>query len=211
MYVAEEAKGFVQVNDSKAEVEVALDSRLSTSLADLDDVAALRVWTDTEPFPLRWGEVVPLLLTREGGYRPRRHVILSFPLLHGRSDSDMIPELLRLGKDLRFALHRQRYAVLVSGDLAHAHDVNGPYGYSPTADPYEAAIVTWLRNITDTSALLSTAASLVDTALSCSFMGLVLLFGILQDDLHSYANAGPIVGPFHPTYYGMACASWVNT
>jgi len=252
VYTAASATGFVELDNrtdfiTEVPLDFDLSRRLATTLAadegNDNNVTELRVWCDTEPFPLRWGEVCPLLLARQGGFRPRRVVILSIPARRSKVSS-MVPEIRSLGRALRRALANETFAVIVSGDLAHAHLADGPYGYSPTADPFEAAVATWLRNISDTRALLNDAASLVDTALSCGFLGLVLLLGILEEDnlagangaggaqrhhhhLHHHQEAttttpktttqdfafvndppGNVVGPFHPTYYGMAVASW---
>ena len=222
-YTSESAAGFVDIgldlhNSSfetyRDSVEVPLDVELSRKVAkDLrgKKVTELRVWCETEPFPLRWGEVIPLLLTREGGFRPKTYIILSLPLRRGVPVSSMVPEMRRLGRAIRRSLDRERFAVIVSGDLAHAHLADGPYGASATADPFEAAVGTWLRNISNTDALLKDAKNLVDTALSCGFLGLVLLLGTLEEDKSSFTNATPVVGPFHPTYYGMATASYLPT
>jgi len=119
----------------------------------------------------------------------------------------MIPELLALGRNIarRFEEPGRRVAVVVSSDLAHTHLASGPYGYSPTAEPFDAACGRWAGTLNAT-ALLVDAASLADRALSCGFTGMVMLHGLLSalpvrfvPDL--LANA-------HPTYYGMLVSTF---
>lgn len=37
---------------------------------------------------------------------------------------------------------QQRVVVIVSGDLAHTHNPNGPYGYSNASEPFDLVGVT---------------------------------------------------------------------
>jgi aromatic ring-opening dioxygenase LigB subunit len=51
----------------------------------------------------------------------------------------MIPELQNLGKILFDKLDslKENVAIIISSDLAHTHLNNGPYGYSPAAEPFD--------------------------------------------------------------------------
>lgn len=113
----------------------------------------------------------------------RRHLIWTFPQRrYTHAAVDMVDELLRVGSKLFtfLELHPQRIGVVVSGDLSHTHRSDGPYGYSNTSAPFDAALAHWARNpCPHASALLETARNLQPTALSCGFAGYVLLHGML--------------------------------
>ncbi|XP_070542101.1 protein CA_C1420-like [Ptychodera flava] len=158
-------------------------------------------------FPLRWGEVIPLFFV--GNSNKTKSVIMSQPSRRYNHSPQMIPELLRLGGLLYSVLHstKKDVVIVISADLAHTHDKDGPYGYSPAAEPFDQACGAWASTLEEDS-LLETAASLVDDALSCGYTGLVMLHGLLRSaELstwrpHLYAN-------YHPSYYGMMVAEFL--
>ena len=119
----------------------------------------------------------------------------------------MIPELLHLGRSLYLRLHhlKQRVAVIISADLAHTHQKDGPYGYSTSAQPFDDAVGVWLKTL-DPTALLETAAGYVNEALSCGYTGLVMLHGMLSEGGLKRWTPKLLINA-HPTYYGMALAS----
>ena len=106
---------------------------------------AFGAFADSEPMPLRWAEVVPLLLImmernnnvastgvfqsrRHGRRRGRRqHVVLSHPLRRYTESPAMVPELVGLGyKTVRNALS----AVVVSSDFCLTPKTD-PTGIAP--------------------------------------------------------------------------------
>ena len=52
------------------------------------------------PFPLRWGEVVPLYFTKSVLGQPSKVIILSQPSRRYTESVEMIPELHHLGESL---------------------------------------------------------------------------------------------------------------
>ncbi|XP_002736211.1 protein TTE1956-like [Saccoglossus kowalevskii] len=162
---------------------------------------------NSEVFPLRWGEVVPLYFALKS--HSTEVVILSHPSRRYNHSDEMIPELLSLGSFLYQTLNRidQTVAVVISADLAHTHDKNGPYGYSPDAEPFDKACGRWATTLNEGD-ILDIAAKYVNNALSCGYTGLVMLHGLLRSaDLstwqpHLYAN-------YHPSYYGMMVAEFM--
>ena len=84
-----------------------------------------------------------------------RVVILSQPSRRYDNDVGMIPELLQLGTFFAHFLYHiiymcageelytilqalsERVVVVISGDLAHTHLPDGPYGYSNASEPYD--------------------------------------------------------------------------
>lgn len=132
--------------------------------------------TDT---PLRWGEVIPLLFTKQAS---RSHLFWTHPLRRFNDSVQMIPELLDIGERLRvwFESLPELVSVLISGDLSHRHRTDGPYGYSNTSRPMDDALGKWATApCENANELLHTAAGLQNDALSCGFTGFVLLHGII--------------------------------
>ena len=180
-----------------------------------------------EPFPLKWGEVIPLYFLKDqykstdpsndAGYKfsnlkdfPFDVVILSQPSRRYTDDVKMIPELLSLGTKLYHILETSslNIAVVISGDLAHTHSKDGPYGYSPAADPFDAACGQWVAKQSK-EALISDASKLVDKALSCGYTGFVMLQGMMEEGgLESWTSK--LYANYHPTYYGMMAGSFVR-
>lgn len=163
----------------------------------------------TEPFPLRWGEVIPLhFLSPLPAHT--RVLLLSQPSRRYTEDVAMIPELLKLGSQLHGLLEplREKVVVVVSGDMAHTHLSSGPYGYSNASEPFDLAVGRWAGSL-DPTPLLETAAGLVDRALSCGYTGFVMLHGLLE-------AAGlklwlpKVFANYHPSYYGMMVAQFLR-
>ena len=159
------------------------------------------------PFPLRWGEVVPLYFTKSI-LDKSKVIILSQPSRRYTESVEMIPELHHLGDSLFRILHSQpeRTVVIISADLAHTHLKSGPYGFSPAAEPFDKACGAWV-NTQDSEKLVVEAASYADKALSCGFTGLVMLDGMLKASSSSWESR--LLANFHPSYYGMMLASFV--
>jgi aromatic ring-opening dioxygenase LigB subunit len=187
-----------------------LTSRLISELGgDSANVSALASFADSEPQALRWGEVVPLKLIPSSTLSRARLVILSQPLRRYTDAEGMVPELQRLGAATFRTLDAlaERVVLLISSDLAHTHLASGPYGYSPAAKPFDAAIGRWATDpLGHAPALLKEAAGLEAHALSCGFTGLVMLHGALLAEKprwspHLLANRAP-------TYYGMMVATF---
>lgn len=107
-------------------------------------------------------------------------VVMTQPTRRFDYTLDMIPELLTLGNNLYTLLDKMNerifvvisglnsllYLLTLSGDLAHTHEADGPYGYSPAAEPFDEAMGAWASTL-DREELLVTAASYEDDALSC--------------------------------------------
>jgi aromatic ring-opening dioxygenase LigB subunit len=182
---------------------------------------ALESWADTEPQPLRWGEVLPAAtLLRADPNATFRLVVLSVPTRRHNSTAHMVPELTRFGRQLARTLAAlpQRVALVASVDLAHTHSADGPYGFSDDAQPFDQAVAHWARAATERdrrAALLTEAASLVDRALSCGFPGMVVMQGAFDAERQLGTSVSrrcwsnvtePVVEA--PTYYGMLAVTF---
>mmetsp|Transcript_19623 Transcript_19623/g.78076 ORF Transcript_19623/g.78076 Transcript_19623/m.78076 type:complete len:359 (+) Transcript_19623:27-1103(+) len=234
-YDASTASGFARLGDdlhnaSFPDYDVPLNATLDAALtaalsAASPQVTLLQAWADSEPFPLRWGEAIPLLLLRDGGLPETTPLaVASMPGKRTSKASNMTASMRLLGRTLRRALtttttggddvsslpEKIRLGVLVSGDLAHTHAADGPYGFSQAAGPFDEAVGAFLR---DPARGLTEAKQYVDDALVCGWPGMAMLWGILEAEVlagRRVAAAQPVVGPFHPTYYGMAVAAFAH-
>jgi aromatic ring-opening dioxygenase LigB subunit len=164
---------------------------------------------DLADTPLRWGEVIPLLFTKQ---RTRNHLFWTYPLRRFNESVAMIPELLDIGHRLGlwFDILPEVVSIVISGDLAHRHRADGPYGYSNASQPMDEAIGRWASNpCENANDLLQGAAALQNEALSCGFTGFVLLHGILcgHDPLIDKWSSQVLVNR-NATYFGMMVAQF---
>jgi aromatic ring-opening dioxygenase LigB subunit len=191
-----------------------LEANLSKGLLDMmhlhgENVTGLLNFADSEPEALRWGEVVPLWFMRKW-LNSSHTLIMSMPQRrYVGSGAPMVDELLEVGRLTREYLDSvfERVLVVVSSDLAHTHLASGPYGFSPAAEPFDEAVGRWGSTL-NRSELTEAAASFAPDALSCGFTGLVFLDGVLGRDRERWQPRN--LANFHPTYYGMMVASFLD-
>ena len=208
-YHSKQAEGSAEWEGNYKEFTLSMDMDIETTeeLAERTNAELITPHIPSFPIEIRWGEVIPLYFIFKK-ISPKV-IILSHPARRYTHPETMDGELRELGMQI-FNFFEQRdenVAVIISGDWAHTHQENGPYGYSETAEPFDQAIGNWLRNLhlknQDWRDARSKAAELVNTALSCGYTGLMLLDGMMQ---------GQWTGTLHtigaPTYYGMAVASY---
>lgn len=215
--------------------DTALAQQISDTLeARRRNVTLLRGWNGVLPLPLHWGEVLALeyLATASGaaarGGPPRQLgpslVALGLPLSRYNLSSAVAAGFRAMGRDLGGLIEslEARVAVVVSTDLAHRHWPNTSFGFSPHAEPFDAAVGRWAASLDPTPLVVDSAAH-VDEIYACGWLGLLLLHGALEgaaaarggrdDGDGASAGAGaplnatftPTVtaAPAHPTYYGM--------
>lgn len=159
------------------------------------------------PFPLAWGEVIPLHFIQPD-HIPI--VVMSQPSRRYYNSVIMIPELLQLGESLAKHLEAmaQQIVIVISADLAHKHLSGGPFGYSNQSDLFDTACGVWAETLSS-NALLETAAAVVDEVYSCGYTGLVTLHGTLSHiGLAEWTSQ--LLANKHPSYYGMMIASFIR-
>ena len=159
------------------------------------------------PFPLQWGEVVPLIFAK-AAMNKTKVAIVSQPSRRYSESVAMIPELQQLGQHLQEALTQLPFKtiIIISADLAHTHDKSGPYGFSKAAQPFDEACGQWVTTL-NSDKLLVTASGYVDKALSCGYTGLVMLDGLLKSSGMLWKSQLHV--NLHPSYYGMMVASFL--
>mmetsp|Transcript_13506 Transcript_13506/g.27955 ORF Transcript_13506/g.27955 Transcript_13506/m.27955 type:complete len:414 (-) Transcript_13506:528-1769(-) len=130
---------------------------------------------------------------------PRSHILWSLPrrrLTAKDAGVSMVPELLQMGTHIRHWMDHEhpqiRFAVVISGDLAHTHRASGPYGYAPESVKLDQALGNWAGQApcqpNSTHALLQQATQWQPQGLSCGFTGMVLWQGIMCGDGGSTTN-----------------------
>jgi aromatic ring-opening dioxygenase LigB subunit len=195
-------------------VSVKLAQNLSVEISKFERVTGMLGYGDAQPINLAWGEVIPLrilakqLVARSSGIAYPPVIVFSFPSKRFTNASGMVPELLELGPKIYQFLDglKERVSIVISSDLAHTHLASGPYGYSPTAEPFDRACGQWAKNfVKNSNELLVNARELADDAKSCGYTGLVLLHGMLSSAGSNHWTSR-LLGNEHPTYYGMMAA-----
>ncbi len=124
----------------------------------------------------------------------------------------MIAPARDLSRDLHVAAGRaiaaaaaasgKRVALIASCDHGHAHDPNGPYGYSPASKRFDDTVVDLVKRNT-LGELLGFDPPFVADAKADSFWQMLMLHGAIGEgwgsELLSYEA---------PTYFGMLCAAF---
>eukprot|EP00879_Flechtneria_rotunda_P018676 GHRR01019599.1.p1 GENE.GHRR01019599.1~~GHRR01019599.1.p1 ORF type:complete len:407 (-),score=88.75 GHRR01019599.1:2010-3230(-) len=164
------------------------------------------------PLNLSWAEIIPWSVLHNPNIPA---MIVSLPPPHGNRRG-MVNDLTNMGNLLAQFLEQPNAPgtlILVSADLAHTHWANGPYGVSMAAQLFDDAMQAWVQTGCR-SELLERAASYMDIAKTCGFMGSTILHGLLtklegQQGHCLTAWQGHVSAYAHPTYFGMMVAHWL--
>lgn len=191
------------------------DTRLANTLLDRLTAEGLNVegllgFSDSEPLPISWGEILPMtyLAPRNFSALPPV-VVMGMPTRRFNHSAEMVGELITLGNAVGAFLEDrpERVAWVVSADLAHTHLASGPYGFCPCAQPFDEAVQRWAAR-GDSAALLVNATKYQKLgAASCGFTGLVALEGMLHNQGRDRWLSESLAN-YHPTYYGMLVATF---
>ncbi|KAJ6636478.1 Protein TTE1956 [Pseudolycoriella hygida] len=185
--------------------------------------------TPKETLPLRWGEVIPWWFinnaAENAGFQLPPVIYIGQP--SKRSQEGMIPELLKLGKNIyqwtesNENVASKNIVVVISSDLSHYHsdDPTSPYAFNEVATVFDEYIKQWAEidmnssnNQTSYDKLITKAGGCVDPAGSCGYTGLVTLHGILDEAVHRGSNfKAEVLDYSAPTYYGMMVNNFINS
>jgi len=188
------------------------DAELATSLVQKLEhkqrLTGILGFANSMPLPVSWGEILPYsFLPAE--FQPKV-IILGIPYSRYNHSVDMVPELVDLGFNMGHILDEspKRVVLVVSSDLAHTHQIEGPYGYCPCAQPFDDASGAWASTMDSWNIRNKAAKQQALGAKSCGFPGMVLFDGLL--DVIRNGSGTPwrsqLMANFHPTYYGMMIA-----
>jgi aromatic ring-opening dioxygenase LigB subunit len=224
LYIAPRGAGSAVIGDdlynnqTRKEYNVSLEVDLAPELAmDLltllsskhENVSGIYSYADGKAMPLNWGEIIPILLLPRN--IQQKFLLWSMPQRRYDHGPEMAPELLRLGHEIKtWAQNRpERIAVIISGDLSHTHQPEGPYGYSNTSAIFDRAMGHWASSPCDRAdSLLEVASDLQPTAMSCGYTGYVLWHGMAcgKDNRAKYESK--VLVNRNVTYYGMMSATF---
>ena len=148
--------------------------------------------------PMDWGTLIPLWFM--GGRRdPPLPVVVVAP---ARDLPD--EEHVRAGQAIALAaaVSGRRVALIASCDHGHAHDPNGPYGYSLKAKEFDARVIE-LVSQNRLAGLLDVDRATLEAAKVDSFWQMLMLHGALGERWR-----GELLSYEAPTYFGMVCAAY---
>ena len=168
-------------------------SMVSVSYGANDTAAAV--------FPMDWGTQVPL------------------HFMGGRDDPPKPVVMIAPARDLSWDAHvtaggaiakaaqtsGKRVALIASCDHGHAHDANGPYGFSPASREFDDRVVDLVKRDA-LGELLRFDPAFVAEAKADSFWQMLMLHGAIGDRWH-----GEFLSYEAPTYFGMLCAAYSPT
>ncbi|MEA2071609.1 MAG: hypothetical protein U9O98_10010 [Asgard group archaeon] len=155
--------------------------------------------------PLRWAESVPLWFIRELN-KKTKYILFSQPLRRHEKAPDMIDECKNIGQDIFKFLSKlqEKVIIIISADLAHTHQNEGPYGYSPLAEEFDQHMESWAKTL-DEKILVEDSVRMLDRALCCGYIGFLLLQGMINSDQFK----SNVVYRETPSYYGMMIAEYI--
>ena len=152
--------------------------------------------------PLDWGALIPLWYTAHI-MKPRPKVVVLAP------DRSLPREtLVRCGVVIAraAAASKKRVALIASCDQGHAHDLKGPYGYSPVSAEHDAAMIAAITE-NDLTRLLQWPETFMEAAKVDAYWQTIILAGALG---HTPMR-GELLSYEAPTYFGMAVAAYSPT
>ena len=177
---------------------------------------------DDMAIPLKWSEVIPSwLIFQCSPVKTPKFIIFSLPHRRLTEGDQMVEDAYMIGKVLYEYLNNlpERVGLVISCDLAHTHKINGgpeagtePYGTSVFAEPFDEAIEKWAQNPVEKEgmeSLLIDAKGMLMKALSCGYLGLVMLAaGLRTHVLTGGKLTNEVLARYHPTYFGMMVAKF---
>ncbi|MFX1589038.1 MAG: hypothetical protein ACFFC1_12855, partial [Promethearchaeota archaeon] len=213
IYLNKGASGTAEWNGEYQEysVKVDINQEISNQLLGYlyekeTAIHGILAYTKGVNIPIRWGEAVPLWFLRNLSSNPE-YIILSQTLRRLEQVKELIPETITLGNNLSLFFERieKRVVVIISADLGHTHNPEGPFGFAEEAETFDKMIQEWAVSL-DGKMLTKKILPLLGKALCCGFIGFVILQGMIN-------NKGFIPNVLireTPTYYGMMIASYLK-
>lgn len=149
--------------------------------------------------PLDWGAIIPLRYMGDT-YRPKPRVVVICP-----SRSLSLQQMVAFGRAIGRAAEAsgRRVALIASADQAHAHSLEGPYGYDPAAAQYDGLMCRTVES-GDLLSLTEIDMDLVEAAKPDSLWQTLILAGALQ----IRPMRGDLLAYEAPTYFGMLVAAY---
>ncbi len=213
IYMNKGGSGSAEWNNDykKYKVQVEFDQEISNELIEylldketaIHGIATFSLGVDA---PFRWAEAVPLWFLRKLSTKPK-YIIMSQPMRRHEETKELILETLTLGNDLRlfFESLEKRVVVIISADLGHTHQTNGPFGFSEEVELFDKLMEKWAGTL-DEKLLIKKAVPKLDEALCCGYIGFILLQGMLNGK----GFTPEVITRATPSYYGMMIAQYTK-
>ena len=152
---------------------------------------------ETAVAPMDWGVLIPLWFMG-GRHEPPVPIVVVTP-------SRDLPATAHVagGAAIAAAAERsgRRVAFIASADHGHAHLEDGPYGFHPGADEYDALMCELVRG-DELHRLVDVPPGMVEDAKADSWWQMLMLHGATT------GWPGKLISYEAPTYFGMLCASY---
>jgi aromatic ring-opening dioxygenase LigB subunit len=160
------------------------------------------------PFPLAWGELVPLYYLETLNNLQIPVILISIPQQRYKMNN-FFEKMHHFGSQLGEFMGRSsnKFGLVLSGDLSHVHQDNGPYGYHSHSQIFDDAICSYLKTLSS-SVLQKSIENYADTALACGLSNLIVLDELVK--MSSFNSNEKIhwnnefLEYAAPTYFGMA-------
>ena len=149
-------------------------------------------------FPMDWGTQVPLHFMG-GRDDPPKPIVMIAPARDLPWDAHVIA-----GRAIAKAADAsgKPVALIASCDHGHAHDPNGPYGFSPASKEFDDRVVELVKRDA-LGELMRFEPAFVAEAKADSFWQMLMLHGAIADRWR-----GDFLSYEAPTYFGMLCAAY---
>ena len=184
---------------------------------------------ESMPIPLRWSEVVPPLFLLDRWKKnaidkteysePRKpfpkFMVISVPRSRLDLSGNLLEKSVEFGQLMGeyFGKSEKNVVFLQSGDLAHTHGISiGKFKKDPPPYPiqilafenFDKIIGKWAEDPIKEEGLLLKLADVLQTYLSCGYVPLVVMQGILKIlDKEKKAIESEVLCNISPTYFGM--------
>jgi aromatic ring-opening dioxygenase LigB subunit len=198
--------GTLEGGASSIAMRVPVDRRLAAEIAVAVGAAGVPVAavsygandTAAAVFPMDWGTQVPLHFIG-GRDDPPKPIVMVAPARDLPWDAHVAA-----GRAIANAADTsgKRVAFIASCDHGHAHDANGPYGYSRASKEFDDRVVDLVKRGA-LAELLTFDPDFVAEAKADSFWQMLMLHGALGDGWR-----GEFLSYEAPTYFGMLCAAY---
>jgi aromatic ring-opening dioxygenase LigB subunit len=198
--------GTLEGGASPIALRVPVDRQLATEIAVAVGAAGVPIAavsygandTAAAVFPMDWGTQVPLHFMG-GCDDPPKPIVMVAPARDLPWDAHVVA-----GRAIAKAADTsgKRVALIASCDHGHAHDANGPYGYSPASKEFDDRVVDLVKRGA-LGELLTFDRDFVAEAKADSFWQMLMLHGALGDGWR-----GEFLSYEAPTYFGMLCAAY---
>ena len=162
-------------------------------------------------FPLAWAELLPLYYLETLNCLKIPIIVISIPQSRFKL-KNFKPNLQKLARKLTefMDLCSNHFGLILSSDLAHVHDIGGPYGFHSNGKLFDDAVCKYFEKL-DSLLLHHAIEKYADTAVACGSSNLIILDEILQNQktnqnqtiIHSKWQSN-MIHYAAPTYFGMA-------